>query len=72
MSNNVITDAPGDGINVGADSIVIGNRVINSGRYGIATFHNNTIIANNRVSDSSDTDISNQGSGTVLDGNLTT
>jgi len=71
IAHNIILNVNQDGITDGNDAIIIGNRVHNSGNYGIAIFDNDVICANNRVSNSGNTDIQNSGSGTVLDSNLT-
>jgi hypothetical protein len=73
VSNNIIDGASGRGIRCGAtnDLLIGGNRVINSGDNGIRIAGADCIVYNNRVSDSTNTDISDAGTGTVLDGNLT-
>lgn len=55
----------------GGNQIIIGNRVIGSGATGIFITNDNCIVANNRVSDSANTDIGDNATGTLLDGNLT-
>jgi len=60
------------GISTGnADGIVIGCRVSNAQGSGIYVAGADEIIANNRVSDSGNVDINDNGTGTLLDGNLT-
>jgi len=74
IANNVVTGAITDGIGAifGDNNIMIGNRIINSSNNGITVFNaENNIIANNRISDSVGLDIDNQGTGTLLDGNVT-
>jgi parallel beta-helix repeat protein len=63
----------GIALNFTTDSIVIGNRVMNAKRRGISaqTTDVGHIIANNRISDSAESDIDNLGSGIVIEGNLT-
>jgi hypothetical protein len=57
------------------DSICISNRILNAGSYGIRVNNSPTpvdnIVANNRVSDSSNPDIDDVGTGTILDSNRT-
>lgn len=74
VANCTSVDATDDGIATtgSADNrIIIGNRVINAGRNGIDIQESNTIVANNRVSDSTNVDINDGGTGTLLDANLT-
>jgi parallel beta-helix repeat protein len=73
IANNIVNN-PDSSINARTDDqIIIGNRVINSAVDGIAVDSgvSNTIIANNRVSGSNKSDIDDQGTGTLLDANLT-
>lgn len=53
------------------DCIFIGNRIHNAGGDGIIVWGNDNILANNRISNSTDQDIDDNGTGTVLDSNLT-
>jgi pectin methylesterase-like acyl-CoA thioesterase len=71
--NNVVNNPGRAGMRVQTnDSLIGGNRIINSGDEGIDISDNDNIIYNNRISDSGGNgDIKNNGSGTVLDGNLT-
>jgi len=72
VANNVTYNAGNRCLQVeGDDGIWIGNRVSGSAKDGIGIFGIDNIVANNRVSDSANTDITNSGTGTVLDGNLT-
>jgi hypothetical protein len=75
VANNIISNMSKQGVISGTssrtDNIVIGNRIIDCSDAGIRTFGADTIIANNRVSGSGSGDIDDQGTGTVLDGNLT-
>lgn len=76
IENNVqVSGTANNGIYVrnspSADCIVIGNRVANADTYGIIVQGDDNIVANNRVSDSGNTDVSDQGTGTTLDANLT-
>jgi parallel beta-helix repeat protein len=78
VSNCVVNSVTGHGIKEESaagsvdDIIIIGNRVINSGQNGIYLEASvDSIIANNRISDSAGSDIQDNGTGTVLDGNLT-
>jgi len=72
ISNCTVKNTSGTGIFVdGDDCIVIGCRIMNAGNDGINISKNDCIIANNRVSDSTNIDIDNNGTGTVTDGNLT-
>ena len=75
IASCICENAAQDGIqiNSGNDSIVISNRISNAGRDGIQinSGMNDNIIANNRVSDSANDDILDNGTGTVLDDNLT-
>jgi len=74
ISSCVVSDTSGDGIlaDGGADdSIIAGNRVINSEDNGIDVAASDQIVANNRISDSTNSDINDRGTGTVLDDNLT-
>jgi parallel beta-helix repeat protein len=74
IANCVSVGNNGSGItlNDGFDSIVLNNRVHSNGSHGIDMFSGaDCIIANNRVSSNSSTDISDQGTNTVLDSNLT-
>lgn len=74
-ANNVVLDSSANGIQhdpASNDTIIIGNRVINSGDNGInIRGGSDHIIANNRVSDSTNADINDAGTSTVLDANLT-
>lgn len=72
-ANNVITNVGDVGIAFpNNDNIIIGNRIINSADDGITNGSGiDNIIANNRISDSTNQDIDDNGTGTVLDGNLT-
>jgi parallel beta-helix repeat protein len=75
ISNNTVTSPNGDGINTGGgnDCIVIGNRVHNAGDRGIYIHPDSIdiIVANNRVSDSTNSDLGDDGTGTLFDGNNT-
>jgi parallel beta-helix repeat protein len=69
-----VTDGSDDGIYANnSDNIIIGNRVMNAADHGIVVTGTtaDTIVANNRVSDSGNADIFNGGSNTTLDANLT-
>lgn len=71
VSNNIVKNTNNNGIQInGDDTVAIGNRSINNER-GLITFSNDNIFANNRLSDNSSSDITDAGTGTVLDGNLT-
>lgn len=75
LTNSVLEgcgDMNGSAAVASADCVYIGNRVIDSANDGIYVNGPDNIIANNRISDSGSTDIQDQGTGTVLDGNLTT
>lgn len=73
IANSVVRNTTGIGVlsNGGNDCILIGNRVINAGNDGMFTNATDCIIANNRISGSTNSDIDNQGTGTVTDANLT-
>jgi hypothetical protein len=73
VSGGGVSSSLTGGIRVEADdNIVIGNRIINSESSGLTvTLSNDNIIANNRISGSSGSDIENNGTGTVVEGNLT-
>jgi len=73
ITNSIIVDSGTDGIQIGgSNTIVIGCRVINSGADGIRfDISTECICANNRISDSTGSDIQNDGTGTLLDANLT-
>lgn len=74
ISNCVVFDAGTPGIQLGRpDNICIGNRVINAGDNGIyLSGADDSLAANNRVSDSTNADISTaNSSGSVLDDNKT-
>lgn len=74
VSNNVIQNTD-RGINVGSgdDGIIIGNRIISCASDGIdvGSNANDNIVAKNRISDSGGADINDNGTGTLLDSNLT-
>lgn len=65
------SDAMGSVVLWNDDSIAIANRVERSRTNGIRIEGADCIVANNRVSDSANSDISDNGTGTVLDANLT-
>lgn len=70
-ADNVVENASADGIFIDSDCIAIGNRVHNSGDNGIQMINGNDgIIANNRISGSTNADINDNGTGTILDSNL--
>jgi parallel beta-helix repeat protein len=76
IANNFVNNADQNGIYIrfnANDNIVSGNRVQNVGQAGIDVTNNanDNIVSNNRISDSGGSDITNGGTGTVLDGNLT-
>lgn len=73
LSNCISVNSAGPGVTISGDhdNIVIGCRIIDAGSDGITISGNDNIIANNRVSGSSNTDIDDNGSGTTLDANLT-
>jgi parallel beta-helix repeat protein len=75
VSNNIILNAEtwGMDLNSAFDSIVISNRIENSANDGILITGSSAdnIIANNRVSGSGANDIDDNGTGTVLDSNVT-
>lgn len=78
VAHNIIDSPAGRGIELAAnDTIVIANRISNTGSHGIFTGGNpaaiDNIIANNRISNSGNKSaITDAGTGTVLDGNLIT
>lgn len=69
--NNIIYNTTADSIRVDENCVVGGNRLINAGDNGIQIYKRNNLIFNNRVSDSTNADINDFGTGTILDGNLT-
>lgn len=72
VSSCVFDSAGGKTINLqGSDSIAIGCRIHNASEHGIEVNSADSIVANNRVSDSTDTDINDSGTGTATDANLT-
>lgn len=72
LSNCVMNSVGSDGHRVKTgDCIAISNRIISSLDAGIAIQGSDDIIANNRVSDSGGSDISNTSGGGLLDGNNT-
>lgn len=73
LSNNVITGSGTDGINLNSpDNIVIGNRIHNSGDNGLQVGSKaDNIVANNRISGSTNSDLLDNGTGTLLDANVT-
>jgi hypothetical protein len=72
ISSNICMNAAEKGIEADTDGICIGNRVDNATSDGIrVNTANDVLLANNRVSNSGGQDISNNGTGTVLDANLT-
>jgi hypothetical protein len=75
IANNIVKSSSDDGILVNGNDMVVGsNRVINSTNDGIVTGTSSadSIIYNNRVSDSGASDINDtDGTGTTLDANLT-
>jgi len=74
VSNSIVIDINNVGISIAkSDDIAVGNRITASGNNGLKIGSNSTdsIIANNRVSDSINSDINDQGTGTILDDNLT-
>lgn len=81
VSDNVVINTGGNSIGTVSggsstdanDAIIKSNRIINSGNAGIVIASNSTdiIVANNRISDSTNADIDDNGTGTVLDDNLT-
>jgi len=74
ITNNIIQNANKYGIfQNNANSVIAGNRIINSGDTGLELTGDSSenIIANNRISDSANADINNDGTGNLLDGNLT-
>jgi len=72
IANNIITN-PFKGVIIdnNPDNIIIGNRISGADNDGIDIQTSNNIVANNRVSDSGASDISDSGTGNLLDGNLT-
>jgi hypothetical protein len=50
--------------------VIIGNRIHSAGDDGIRNTSNDVIMANNRISDSGGSNITDTGSGTVKDDNL--
>lgn len=72
---NVIRGVGGHGIRVNgyADNILFGNRIHNVGSDGVSLRDDcaDTIVANNRISDSGGSDIADPATGTVLDANVT-
>lgn len=73
VSNNIINGVGGDGIVLRNDSLTGGNRIISVGSDGVRVSGaaNDCIVYNNRISGSAANDISDGGTGTVLDANLT-
>jgi hypothetical protein len=75
IANNIVKSCADDGILVNGNDMVVGsNRVINSANDGIVTGTSSadSIIYNNRISDSGGSDINDtDGTTTTLDGNLT-
>lgn len=73
IANNIFTNSQNNGIYfAGAnDSIAIGNRISSVSNRGILISSTDCIIANNRVSDSGTDDITDNGTSTLLDSNLT-
>jgi hypothetical protein len=74
FGSNIINGVGAEGIKVTIsrnDNIGISNRINNVGTDGIYNEAEDNIYANNRISDSSGSDINDTGTGTVLDGNLT-
>ena len=77
IANNIIKNAGNDNIIINSggysNQIIVGNRVINAGRRGVDTNTDSTdtIIANNRVSDSGEEDIRDRGTNNLLHENLT-
>lgn len=76
VSNNIVKTSSVDNIQYGSstsgDSIIIGNRCLIADRHNIRLFNtSNNIVANNRVSDAVSDDLSDDGTGTLLAGNLT-
>lgn len=73
MSNNIIKNIDITGLySDNENTILIGNRVLDGDNNVVVTSNSlDSIVANNRVSDAVTNDIVDNGTGTVLDGNLT-
>lgn len=74
IANNIIDGPDGSGIEASDKHVlIIGNRVMNATDDGIRVLGaaTNTLVANNRVSGSTNQDIEDSGTGTIIDGNLT-
>jgi len=73
FANNVVRDARRNIVSFTDNSVIIGNRLIDAVDkcIQIESGTNNCIVANNRASDAGSSDILDNGTGTILDGNLT-
>lgn len=71
IANNTISKCENGILVAQDDSITLANRILNCRTDGIRVGSVDVIVANNRVSDSGNSDIQNNGTGTVLDANLT-
>lgn len=72
LANNIISDSGTDAVNAsGPNGIVVGNRVRNSVDDGVGIFNDDNIVANNRISGSGGLAIRDNGTGTLITGNLT-
>jgi hypothetical protein len=74
IANCIVKDVGSTALQLQASNcMVIGSRSINSGSTGVRvpSYVEDCIVANNRISNSSNSDISDSGSNTTLDGNLT-
>lgn len=74
FANNILKNCgpnSGSAAVASSDCMYIGNRLIDSTNDGLYVNGVDNIIANNRISDSGNLDIQDQGTGTVLDGNIT-